>query len=179
MRLTVRAASCLAALAMTFAATPAGADPSVCSQRGVSCDLLGSHCHEGDYVYVVVLGAVNVKGLASCTNGDGFTQYVRCEGVGLCLDSEVADEEGRLGCDVQTPTSIAICFTLPVLLSDVDQIICPILATSGPAVNLAGAGLVAVDSEGDVFIGGYTGNEIVWDCPVYLQDGDWSDGVFD
>ena len=162
MNLTARAASCLAALAMTFGTQPAGADPSVCSQPLLSCTLLNSHCHAGDSVYVVVLGAGAVQGLASCGRSDGSTQYIRCGGVGLCVGAGVAEDDGALGCDVQTTLSIAICFTLPSPVDDLGPIICPVLASLSPTANVLPS-LLYVENDGDVDVL----NSPTWDCPPY------------
>lgn len=161
MNLTARAATCLATLALACLPRAASADPSVCGQPLPACTLLSSHCHAGDSVYVVVLGVGEVRGLASCSRSDGFTQYVRCDGLVVCAGSGVAAHSGPLGCDVQTGL-IAICFTLPVAMEDIDPIICPVLASLSPTVNVLPS-LLYVEGDGDVDVA----NSPTWDCPPY------------
>ena len=166
MNLTTRAASCLAALAMTLGTQPASADPSVCMQPQplAVCTVLGSHCDPEYTAYVVVLGAGPVRGLASC--GNGPTQYVRCDGLVVCLGAEGVQHTGSLGCDVQTTLSVAICFTLPVGVPPVgpvvDSIVCPVLASLSPTVNVLPS-VLYVESDGDVDVA----NHPFWDCPPY------------
>jgi hypothetical protein len=57
-------------------------------------------------------------------------------------------------------------------------VICPLLKILRPVI---GAGPVTfIDSEGDLFLLGTTEDDLFWDCPVYVDDGDAAlGGIFD
>jgi len=61
-------------------------------------------------------------------------------------------------------------------------VICPLLKILDELFDSTGIPELrdAIDDEGDVFAGGKTENEMVWDCPVYVGDGDAAaGGIFD
>jgi hypothetical protein len=151
----------VAALALSFTAPGAYADPSVCSQPGVCTP--GAHCHAGDSVLVVVVGVGHVQGLAGC--GDETWQYVRCDDLVVCVGPGTARSDGNFLCDVQTTLSVALCATGPELdVTPLGATVCATLVTLAPAADgLAGNDVYVDPGSGDTYVAG----ELIWDCPPY------------
>lgn len=111
MKLTARAASCLAAAALVLAATPAAhADEVVCVAAG--CSTAAPHCHAGTEFGILV-----TAGTAGVACG---SQSMRCTGPAACR--AIATADGVLQCDV--PPGV-VCWG--GVRRDLDSEICGVL----------------------------------------------------
>lgn len=114
------------------------------------------------------------------------------DGIANTLD----DVPGHWTTDPNTPCSAATQFSTGPIIDLLNELvfepldgiaICPALKALAPVVNAIPGGLALIDAEGDLFLDlGANGiseadaeNDMFWDCPVYLADGDALDGIID
>jgi hypothetical protein len=159
MNVTMRAASCLAVLALACGTPAAHADPSTCSQPDTTGKCAGAHCHAGEAFGITVYGPGHVQGTALC----GST-VVHCDGEQTCSASEVAEADSQLGCDLSQGT-IAECWAgAPGLLGPLDPLICSLFVSLAPTVDGLIPELLYIDpSDGDAQVL----NGDFYDCPPY------------